>query len=257
MDRGLRREFRQIVADLVEWVRYQQLMGASHLPLVERGAIPVAVPEARAARVGELFADGEEWLAGVASLATLHERLKDCQRCRLAAGRRQVVFGVGSDRAQLMFVGEAPGREEDLQGEPFVGRAGQLLTRMIEALGLSRRQVYIANIIKCRPPENRNPSLDEMASCKPFLLKQVELIRPQIICALGNFAAQVLIKTDKKISQLRGRFHPYHLTPRTPIKVIPTFHPAYLLRNPMAKRAVWEDMKLIKQELERLRGAGR
>lgn len=145
-----------------------------------------------------------------------------------------------------MFVGEAPGKEEDLQGEPFVGKAGQLLTRIIEAMGLHREDVYIANIIKCRPPGNRNPEQDEIKTCQPFLEKQVEIIRPKAICALGTFAAQTLLATTRKISSLRGCFHDYHGIP-----LMPTFHPAYLLRNPNDKRLVWEDMKMIMEELKK------
>jgi len=143
-----------------------------------------------------------------------------------------------------MFVGEAPGFDEDRQGEPFVGAAGQLLTRIIEAIQLRREEVYIANILKCRPPNNRNPLPDEIALCRPYLDRQIELIRPRIICALGKFAAQTLLATDTPISRLRGRFHDYRGTP-----VMPTFHPAYLLRNPGGKRAVWEDMQQIQAAL--------
>lgn len=178
------------------------------------------------------------------SLAELETVTKACTKCRLHAGRTHVVFGVGNPQAELMFVGEAPGRDEDLQGEPFVGRAGQLLTRIIEAIGLKRNDVYIANVIKCRPPNNRNPQDDEIARCEPYLLRQIELVQPRIIVALGTFAAQTLLKTTQPISQLRGRFHTYH-----GVKLMPTFHPAFLLRNPERKRAVWEDMQAVQREL--------
>jgi uracil-DNA glycosylase family 4 len=178
------------------------------------------------------------------SLSELEGVTKGCTRCRLHRGRTHVVFGVGNPEAELMFVGEAPGRDEDLQGEPFVGRAGQLLTRIIEAIGLRRQDVYIANVIKCRPPNNRNPQEDEIARCEPYLRRQIELVRPRIIVALGTFAAQTLLKTAQPISQLRGRFHTYH-----GVKLMPTFHPAFLLRNPERKRAVWEDMQLVQREL--------
>jgi DNA polymerase len=181
------------------------------------------------------------------SLSQLEAVAKQCTKCRLHRGRTQVVFGVGNPRAALMFVGEAPGRDEDLQGEPFVGRAGQLLTRIIEAIGLRRRDVYIANVIKCRPPNNRNPQEDEIARCEPYLMRQIELVRPRIIVALGTFAAQTLLKTAAPISQLRGRFHTYH-----GVKVMPTFHPAFLLRNPERKRAVWEDMQAVQRELRQV-----
>jgi DNA polymerase len=165
-----------------------------------------------------------------------------CQRCKLHTfGRKQVVFGVGNPDADLMFVGEAPGADEDEQGEPFVGRAGQLLTKIIEAIGLQRRDVYIANIIKCRPPGNRNPEPDEVDQCEPFLFRQVEAVKPKVIVALGKFAAQSLLRTTDPITRLRGRSFNYRGA-----TLIPTFHPAYLLRNPSAKREVWEDMKKVR-----------
>jgi DNA polymerase len=165
-----------------------------------------------------------------------------CVRCKLCnLGRRQVVFGVGNPRARLMFVGEGPGEDEDRQGEPFVGRAGQLLTRIIEAISLTRDQVYIANVIKCRPPGNRNPEPDEVATCEPFLFRQIEIIKPRVIVALGKFAAQCLLRTTDPITRLRGREFEYRGA-----TLIPTFHPAYLLRNPSAKREVWEDMKNVR-----------
>jgi DNA polymerase len=167
----------------------------------------------------------------------------DCSRCALhALGRRQVVYGVGNPDADLMFVGEAPGADEDVQGEPFVGRAGQLLTKIIEAIGLSRGDVYIANVIKCRPPGNRNPEPSEVATCSPFLMRQIDIIRPKVIVALGTFAAHALLGTDAPISRLRGHVHEF----RGGIKLIPTFHPAFLLRSPDRKRDVWEDMKKVR-----------
>jgi uracil-DNA glycosylase family 4 len=169
--------------------------------------------------------------------------LGDCQRCRLARERNCIVFGEGNPRAKLVFVGEGPGFEEDRQGKPFVGAAGQLLTRIIEAIKLTRSQVYICNIIKCRPPGNRNPEPDEIKTCFPFLERQIAAIQPDFICALGTFAAQTLLKTATPISRLRGRFHSYN-----GIKVLPTYHPAYLLRNPDKKRDVWEDMKMLMKE---------
>lgn len=169
-----------------------------------------------------------------------------CTRCKLhTLGRSQVVFGVGDPGARLMFVGEAPGADEDLKGEPFVGRAGQLLTKIIEAIGLTREQVYIANVIKCRPPQNRNPEPDEVATCEPFLFEQVDIIKPRVIVALGKFGAQTLLRTEEPISRLRGRMFDYRGS-----TLIPTFHPAYLLRNPASKREVWEDMKLVKRLLD-------
>jgi uracil-DNA glycosylase len=169
-----------------------------------------------------------------------------CTRCKLCTlGRSQIVFGVGHPRAPLMFVGEAPGEDEDKKGEPFVGRAGQLLTKIIEAIGLTRDQVYIANVIKCRPPGNRNPEPDEVASCEPFLFRQIDVIQPKVIVPLGKFAAQSLLRTMDPITRLRGRQFEYRGA-----VLIPTFHPAYLLRNPSAKREVWEDMKKVRSILQ-------
>jgi uracil-DNA glycosylase family 4 len=179
------------------------------------------------------------------ALAAIRTDIGDCTRCKLhTLGRKQIVFGVGNPQADLMFVGEAPGADEDEQGIPFVGRAGQLLTKIIEAIDLRRDDVYIANIIKCRPPQNRNPEPDEVASCEPFLFRQVDVIEPKVIVALGKYAAQTLLRTDSPISRLRGRVFDYRGA-----KLIPTFHPAYLLRNPSSKREVWEDMKLVRSLL--------
>jgi uracil-DNA glycosylase family 4 len=179
---------------------------------------------------------------GVLDLASIREDIGDCTRCKLCTlGRKQVVFGVGNPHADLMFVGEAPGRDEDIQGIPFVGRAGQKLTQIIEAIGLTREDVYIANVIKCRPPENRNPEPDEVEKCEPFLFRQIDLIKPKVIVALGTFAARSLLKTDAPISKLRGRVYEYRGA-----QLIPTFHPAYLLRNPSCRREVWEDMKKVR-----------
>lgn len=179
-------------------------------------------------------------------LPTIQTDLGDCTRCKLATlGRQKIVFGVGNPHARLMFIGEAPGRDEDIQGIPFVGRAGQLLTKMIEAIGLKREDVYIANVIKCRPPENRNPEPDEVASCEPFLFRQIESISPVVIVALGTFAAQALLKTGDAISRLRGRVYRYRGA-----QLVPTFHPAYLLRSPEKKRDAWEDLKKAKSLLD-------
>lgn len=169
-----------------------------------------------------------------------------CMRCKLCSlGRTQIVYGKGHAKARLMFVGEAPGEEEDAKGEPFVGRSGQLLTKIIEAIGLSREQVYIANVIKCRPPNNRNPEPDEVASCEPYLFRQIDVIGPRVIVPLGKFAAQSLLKTGDPITKLRGRQFDYRGA-----VLIPTFHPAYLLRNPSAKREVWDDMKRVREILQ-------
>jgi uracil-DNA glycosylase len=181
------------------------------------------------------------------TLATIQADIgDDCRRCKLhKLGRKRIVFGVGNPNADLMFVGEAPGADEDEQGIPFVGRAGQLLTKIIEAIGLRRDDVYIANVIKCRPPQNRNPEQDEVETCQPFLFRQIDTIKPKVIVALGTFAARTLLRTLDPISRLRGRVYDYRGA-----KLIPTFHPAYLLRNPSSKREVWEDMKVARGLLQ-------
>ena len=176
-----------------------------------------------------------------AALAAIREDLGDCIRCKLhAQGRKQIVYGVGNPSADLMFVGEAPGADEDIQGEPFVGRAGQLLTKIIEAMGYTRKDVYIANVLKCRPPGNRNPEPDEVASCQPFLFRQIDVVQPKVMVALGTFAAQALLNTKDPISRLRGRAWPCRDR-----LLVPTFHPAFLLRSPDRKRDTWDDMKLV------------
>lgn len=168
--------------------------------------------------------------------------VENCKLCPLHKTRKNVVFGTGNERASLVFIGEAPGVEEDEQGLPFVGKAGQKLTQIIQAIGLTREEVYITNVLKCRPPNNRNPLPEEIRNCEPYLIAQLKLIKPQTICALGTFAAQTLLKTDQPISKLRGRFHYYQ-----GIRVMPTYHPAFILRNPSFKRDVWEDVqKLVK-----------
>jgi len=176
----------------------------------------------------------------VEALATVRTDLGECTRCKLHKGRIKLVFGTGNAEARLMFVGEGPGAEEDEQGVPFVGRAGQLLTQIIKAMGLEREDVYIANVVKCRPPGNRNPEPDEIEQCEPFLMRQMDVIKPAVVVALGKFAAQTLLRTTEPISKIRGRFHQVGNT-----RVMPTFHPSYLLRNPAAKREVWEDMKAV------------
>ncbi len=177
-------------------------------------------------------------------LDLLKKKILGCQECDLHRTRTNVVFGSGNPRASLMFIGEAPGEEEDKQALPFVGRAGQLLTKIIEAMGLKREDVYIANILKCRPPNNRAPLPAEIAACEEVVLRQVEMIKPRVICTLGKFASQTILKTETPISVLRGNFREYN-----GIKVMPTFHPAYLLRNPEDKKLVWQDMKKVMKEL--------
>lgn len=175
---------------------------------------------------------------------TLEETVRGCTRCRLYQTRTQAVFGAGNRHAEWMVIGEAPGAEEDRQGEPFVGRAGQLLNAMLKAIGLEREQVYIANILKSRPPNNRDPLPDEVAACEPYLMRQIQLVQPKIILAVGRIAAQNLLKTDTKIGQLRGKRYTY---PGTNIPLVVTYHPAYLLRAPAEKRKAWEDLKFARK----------
>jgi DNA polymerase len=177
-------------------------------------------------------------------LPALNRFLEGCPRCKLSGSRTRIVFGQGSPKADLMFIGEAPGREEDEQGLAFVGRAGQLLTKIIEAMGKTREEVWIGNVLKCRPPNNRNPEADEVAACRPFLEEQIRLISPRAIVTLGTFAAQAVLETDEPISRLRGRWQSIR-----GIRVMPTFHPAFLLRSPERKKDVWEDMKLVRDYL--------
>ncbi|MGD1019256.1 MAG: uracil-DNA glycosylase [Verrucomicrobiia bacterium] len=182
-----------------------------------------------------------------AELAAVEARAKVCVKCgELSRCRHSVVFGVGNARAEIMFVGEAPGRDEDMQGEPFVGRAGELLTKIIAAMGFKREDVYIANVLKCRPPENRTPLPDEVTNCLPYLVSQIELIQPKVIVALGATAVRGLIDVQLGITKMRGHWYTFR-----DILIMPTFHPAYLLRNPPAKKEVWEDMKAVLEKLGR------
>jgi len=192
-----------------------------------------------------LFEEDYSQMSTDESLEKIRQDIGDCQRCKLCSTRTHIVFGSGNPEARLVFVGEAPGADEDAQGLPFVGRAGQLLTKIIESINLKREDVYICNVIKCRPPNNRFPQKDEISTCSPFLLRQLEVIKPKIICCLGAAAAQTILKTKSSIGWIRGRFQDYRGA-----KLIVTYHPAYLLRNPEAKKDVWEDMKKIKALLE-------
>lgn len=206
------------------------------------------IPNDLAERLSGLINTLEQTAAETASqddLSGVCEDIQGCTRCSLSRYRRSIVVGEGTPAARLVFVGEGPGEEEDIKGRPFVGPAGQLLTRIIEAMSFQRREVYIANVVKCRPPGNRIPNPEEIATCSPYLYRQLKAISPQIICTLGAVAAQTLLKTEKRISQLRGRFHQWE-----GISVMPTYHPSYLLRNPDRKREVWEDMKKIMQILQ-------
>lgn len=183
------------------------------------------------------------------SLRRIGRAVAGCAACGLGKTRNKAVFGAGAVRPPVVFIGEAPGAEEDRQGLPFVGRAGQLLTKMLAAIGFGREDVYITNIVKCRPPGNRDPRPDEVACCEPYLLEQLAILRPRLICALGRCAAQAMLKTDDGINRLRGRLHDYHGVP-----VLPTFHPAYLLRNPADKRKAWEDLKKVRAFADREAG---
>jgi len=187
----------------------------------------------------------------VAALAAIREDIGECTRCRLHKGRNQIVFGVGDPKAELMFIGEAPGADEDMQGLPFVGRAGQLLTNMIAAMGLRREDVYIANIIKCRPPGNRMPERDECETCSPYLMRQIATIRPKVIVALGAVAAKTLLAINAPMSELRGNWYDFtpqvekHLRPEEPVKLAVTYHPAFLLRDPRQKKETWKDLQMV------------
>src|SRR5579863_7776026 len=211
---------------------------------------PAAVDTARIASAGvpksaELFSK-YPGLEATSTLENLREFIGDCTRCKLAPRRINLVFGVGNPDAQLMFVGEAPGADEDARGEPFVGRAGQLLTDIIErGMGIKRSDVYICNVIKCRPPDNRNPEPDEVASCEPFLFRQIDIVRPRAIVGLGTFAVQAVLKVKTPISKMRGHWQDFR-----GIRFMPTFHPAYLLRNPADKRLVWADIQEVMRFLE-------
>jgi len=215
----------EMIGNLKSYLEYLKGIGVGFLPISEGD------PE-------------EATQVPIVTLDEVRKELGDCSRCKLHRTRRTIVFGEGNEKASLMVIGEGPGYDEDIQGRPFVGKAGQLLTKILQSVNLAREEVYITNIVKCRPPQNRNPEPDEIQSCSPFLMKQINVIQPKIICALGTFSAQTLLKTETKITTLRGKI--YDLAG---ITVIPTFHPAFLLRNPERKREVWEDMKKIAERM--------
>ena len=258
-----RAELREIAArarTLLELRGRSGLLGVGKGRTIRRGtalqvgaASAASMPEVSPTLTPTLRPTGEEMgepsagPIGARGLTLIREDIGDCQRCRLSGGRKNIVFGVGNPQAHLVFVGEAPGADEDQQGEPFVGKAGQLLTKMIEAMGYGRDDVYICNVIKCRPPGNRNPEPDEVASCEPFLKKQLAALRPRMIVTLGKFAAQCLLRDDSPISRLRGNFRTYE-----GISLMPTFHPAYLLRDPSKKKEAWTDLKAVNAALKRL-----
>jgi uracil-DNA glycosylase family 4 len=239
-DTETREELLELVRSLMERLRVDEELGKplSYLSHENPGDAAPTVP---GTAMSAEMSTGE-----TAGLEAVRSALGECRRCPLGSLRKRLVFGEGNPHATLVFVGEAPGADEDAQGKPFVGPAGQLLTRIIEAMEMKRRDVYICNILKCRPPGNRNPQPDEIAACEPFLIRQIEAIRPQVICTLGSFAAHTLLKSEAPISTLRGRFHRYRGIP-----LMPTYHPAYLLRNPGAKKQAWADvqeiMKILRQ----------
>jgi uracil-DNA glycosylase family 4 len=240
-------ELATLVVSLRRLLQRQQRLGIRFVAGLEVGTMmPAAMQSEKPADNAPQPMSSQPDKGKVTSLQELRDHIGDCRRCKLHSGRTHMVFGIGNPTARLMFVGEGPGRDEDLKGEPFVGRAGQLLTDIItKGMGLRREDVYIANVVKCRPPQNRNPEPDEVASCEPFLKKQIELIRPEIIVALGKFAVQTLLQSKVPITRLRGNWHTY-----MGIKLMPTFHPAYLLRNPADKKLVWEDIKKVMKEME-------
>jgi uracil-DNA glycosylase len=237
---GKRDTFGFLARDLAARISWDAELGAHGYSAGEKAAPIAAVPTSPRAQVEKAPSPDDP----ATGLAMLRAELGDCRRCKLCEGRTNIVFGDGDPQAALAFVGEGPGHDEDLSGLPFVGAAGQLLTKIIAAIGLERKDVYICNIVKCRPPKNRDPEPDETAACGPFALRQLEIIRPRVIVALGRPAARFLLGTDEPISALRGSF----LETRGAL-VMPTFHPAYLLRNESAKRPVWEDMKKVRDAL--------
>ncbi len=220
--------FDEAVNDFIAYLRYLGAMGCTGFALSRK--------------TRDVLAGWGNDGAKAETLDEIQKDLGDCKRCKLQKGRKNIVFGKGNPRARLVFVGEGPGHEEDLQGEPFVGAAGQLLTRIIQAIDLTREDVYICNVVKCRPPQNRNPEQDEVSACIPFLTRQLRAIRPRVICSLGAVAAQTLLNTNEPITKLRGRLHYYEGIP-----LVATYHPAYLLRNPARKRDTWEDMKKVQK----------
>jgi len=238
----VQRDFLDIVTQVRAHLEYQKALGLSFIETTSMGSPQAAVIHATPMHEKSSIPQTGE-------LAVVREELGDCTRCKLHKGRRNIVFGEGNPNAALVFVGEGPGQEEDEQGRPFVGAAGQLLTDIIvKGMRLNREDVYICNIVKCRPPNNRNPEPDEIMACEPFLIKQLQAIKPKIIIGLGNIAVKTLLKTKQGITSLRGTWKTYQGIP-----LMPTFHPAYLLRTPADKRLVWDDIKKVLAELEKLR----
>jgi uracil-DNA glycosylase len=245
----IQQEFLDIVTQVSTHLEYQRALGVS---MIETAASPSASVVSPAVKPIAKVQEEPETLKPAAAVAgglsAVRDELGDCTRCKLCKGRKNIVFGEGDPDAVLVFVGEGPGQEEDQQGRPFVGAAGQLLTDIIvKGMKLKREDVYICNIVKCRPPGNRNPEPDEVEACEPFLIKQLQAIKPKMIVALGNVAVKTLLKTKEGITKLRGTWKTYQGIP-----LMPTFHPAYLLRNPSDKKLVWEDIKKVLVEMEKL-----
>ena len=246
-----RREFLDIVTQVRTHLEYQRALGVSVVETVTASPSAIVAPPAvkPTAKIQEQPESQKPAAAVAGGLSAVRDELGDCTRCKLCKGRKTIVFGEGNPEAVLVFVGEGPGQEEDQQGRPFVGAAGQLLTDIIvKGMKLNREDVYICNIVKCRPPGNRNPEPDEIEACEPFLIKQLQAIRPKMIVALGNVAVKTLLKTKEGITKLRGTWKTYQGIP-----LMPTFHPAYLLRNPSDKKLVWEDIKKVLAEMEKVR----
>jgi DNA polymerase len=252
------RDHLRLYSDLgVRWIRVPQerkqtASGKSSTSKAPAAPVPKAVPPASPPKIRVDTGLFDATPSVEESLDAISADLKGCKRCKLSPARTNLVFGSGNPHAELMFVGEAPGADEDAQGLPFVGRAGQLLTRIIESIGMRREDVYICNILKCRPPGNRNPEPDEIGACEQFLFRQIAAVKPKVICALGAFGAQTIFRTTEPISRLRGQLINYRGA-----KLIATFHPAYLLRNPYEKRKVWEDMQIIRDYLLSLRSSNK
>jgi uracil-DNA glycosylase family 4 len=250
-------ELLDIATQVRKHLEYQKMLGVKSIELIPTLSPTVEADAPSAANKEQTHSTKTENVPKTvklrpfpsAGLAAVREELGNCSRCKLHKGRTTIVFGEGDPSSVLVFVGEGPGYEEDQQGRPFVGAAGQLLTDIIvKGIKLRREDVYICNVVKCRPPNNRNPDPDEINACEPFLIKQLEAIKPKIIIALGNIAAKTLLKTGEGITSLRGRWQTYHGIP-----VMPTFHPAYLLRNPKDKALVWEDIKKVIVEMDKIR----
>ncbi len=243
-------EFFDIVTQVRGHLEHQRALGVSFVEVAPSESAPLSMPGVESDKSVKITPASEvprEMQSG--GLTTVREELGDCTRCKLHGGRKNIVFGQGNPNAAIVFVGEGPGQEEDQQGLPFVGAAGQLLTDIIvKGMQLRREDVYICNIVKCRPPNNRNPEPDEIEACEPFLIKQLQAIRPKIIIGLGNVAVKTLLKTKEGITSLRGKWKTYQDIP-----LMPTFHPAYLLRTPSDKKLVWNDIKQVLAELEKAR----